>query len=50
MKKSNIIYIKLIILYINFLLRFNNIYKYIFIALIRLEVIIIEYVCLYLCI
>lgn len=46
MKKSNIVNINLTIPHISFLQRFNNIYRYIFIALDRIGVIIIEYICL----
>lgn len=44
MKKSNIVYVKLTMLHINFLLRFNNIYRCVPIALVKLRVMIIEYV------
>lgn len=50
MKKSNIVYVKQTMLYIDFLARFDNMYKYISIALVRLGVMIIDYVCLCLCI
>lgn len=50
MHKSDIVYLKLIIFHIDFLSRFDNVHRYIPIALIKLRVNIIEYVYTCLCI
>lgn len=47
MKKFNILYINLKKSYINFLQKFNSMHKYLFNALVRLKITIIEQICLH---